>query len=230
MDFRTLTIHGKDALALLEEHRAMFPETGEYPFLIGDDEELEMLEEMREDLERTAADYIRASRKIDAARWFANAAQEERDEFAADGEEFDEAELIGEWPADLDDRESNLYLPRNSNGKFRPKLIVGFAAIEEPWHLPAAMKYGSWNACPSPAEHCALHHYWQAKYGAQIVGMSHDVIECFVSNPPTTRKEAMKLAWEQYWYCGDIVSQGCGSISALAATLLNNKKWFFWWD
>jgi hypothetical protein len=40
----------------------------------------------------------------------------------------------------------------------------------------------------------------------------------------------MALAWEQYWYCLDIVDQGVGSVSALAATLLNSTYWYFWWD
>ncbi|MBL8817724.1 MAG: DUF4253 domain-containing protein [Planctomyces sp.] len=29
---------------------------------------------------------------------------------------------------------------------------------------------------------------------------------------------------------GDIVEQGCESISNLAATLVNSGYWYFWWD
>ena len=28
----------------------------------------------------------------------------------------------------------------------------------------------------------------------------------------------------------DIVEQGCGSVSYLAATLINSPYWYFWWD
>ncbi len=64
----------------------------------------------------------------------------------------------------------------------------------------------------------------------EIAGVSGDVIECIVENPPTDRESATALAWEQYWYCGDIVDQGCGKILNLAATLLNSRNWYFWWD
>jgi hypothetical protein len=60
--------------------------------------------------------------------------------------------------------------------------------------------------------------------------MSGDVVECVVTKPPTDRNAATNLAWEQYWYCVDIVEQGCESVSNLAATLLNSPYWYFWWD
>ena len=34
---------------------------------------------------------------------------------------------------------------------------------------------------------------------------------------------------EQFAYCDDIVHQGAQTICNLAA-LLNNPRWFFWWD
>jgi hypothetical protein len=48
--------------------------------------------------------------------------------------------------------------------------------------------------------------------------------------PPTTRPEALRLAKLQYHYCSDIVTQGVGTIDALAARLLNGYSWSFWWD
>lgn len=227
MEIRTQTIHGREAIAFLQKHREKYRSGGEYPFLIGDENELEMLEEMQEDIDQSVDDYLRKARRIKVASWFAKAEKNE----LADNEDFDKVELAGKWPKNSPPSDDlNLSLLRNLDGKFRAKLIVGFVRIDEPWHLPAAMKYGSWNACPSPEEHCALHRYWEAEYGAEIVCMSHDVIECFVSRPPQTRAAALKLAWEQYWYCNDIVDQGCDTISVLAASLLKCRRWFFWWD
>jgi len=40
----------------------------------------------------------------------------------------------------------------------------------------------------------------------------------------------MELAKEQYIFCNDIVDQGVGTVSALAATLLDSNYWYFWWD
>jgi hypothetical protein len=92
------------------------------------------------------------------------------------------------------------------------------------------LKYGAWNECPQPEVHCAFHREWESRWRAQITGMSGDVVECLVLKPPSKKDEAVRLAWEQYWYCPDIVEQGCGSVAELAATLLNSAYWFFWWD
>ena len=100
----------------------------------------------------------------------------------------------------------------------------------EPWQLPAVMRFGGWNSCPEPAVHCAIHRQWQAEYGAWITGLSNDTIECLVESPPRDRDAALRLAWQQYWYCNDIVDQGCGTINRLAARLMNSPYWFFWWD
>jgi hypothetical protein len=116
------------------------------------------------------------------------------------------------------------------SGKLKPEVYLGFAKIDQPWHLPAVLKYGKWNECPAPEVHCAFHREWQTKFGAEITGMSGDVVECVVKRPPGNREAATTLAWEQYWYCADIVEQGCESISSLAAILLNSPYWYFWWD
>ena len=60
--------------------------------------------------------------------------------------------------------------------------------------------------------------------------MSRDIIEMSVAHPPRTRESALIVAREQYVYCSDIVDQGVGTISNLAATLLNGRIWYFWWD
>jgi hypothetical protein len=116
------------------------------------------------------------------------------------------------------------------SGNIKPEVYVGLARITKPWHLPAVLKYGDWNECPEPEVHCAFHSEWHDRFGAQITGMSGDVVECMVTNPPTDREQATALAWQQYWYCADIVEQGCGSVSNLAATLIKSPYWYFWWD
>ena len=56
------------------------------------------------------------------------------------------------------------------------------------------------------------------------------VIEMAVTRPPQTREEAITLATEQYFYCSDIVDQGTETIDRLAAEILAQPRWFFWWD
>ncbi|MCA9022048.1 MAG: DUF4253 domain-containing protein, partial [Planctomycetaceae bacterium] len=115
-------------------------------------------------------------------------------------------------------------------GNFLPEVYIGLAEVETSWQLPAVLKFGGWNDCPEAEIQCAFHRKWQTEFGAEICSVGGGVIECTVNRPPQDQQSAMQLAWEQYWYCADIVDQGCETISNLGATLLKSPYWFFWWD
>jgi hypothetical protein len=222
--FTTLKIAGSDAVRLLHEHRSNYAATGLYPFLIGDAEELGRIEEAAEFNRQEPAAIIKGSLEVSIAEWIAGRRGE------AEEYDFSPEELLDEWPGDVAEKGSIGLHKDVLSGKIKPEVYLGLATIEKPWHLPAVLKYGGWNECPDPEVQCAFHRQWQERYGAEITGMSGDVVECVVRKPPTDRKAAITLAWEQYWYCADIVEQGCGSVSNLAATLLNSPYWYFWWD
>jgi hypothetical protein len=224
LELTTLKIPGRDAIRLLNEHRSSYPATGKYPFLIGDAEELERIQESAESDKREPSAIIRASLEIDTAQWIAVRRGEVEDS------EFSPEELLEDWPNEIAETGSIGLHKDVLTGEIKPEIYLGLATIEKPWHLPAILKYGAWNECPEPEVHCAFHREWQEKFGAEITGMSGDVVECVVTKPPSDPKGAAILAWEQYWYCQDIVEQGCGSVSNLAATLLNSPYWYFWWD
>jgi hypothetical protein len=222
--FSAIKVSGSEALAVLEKRRAAYLSTGEYPFLIGDADDLDRATEHLGFIDDDPNDIIQASFKVDLDRWIADLRKE------AVGWEFSEEVMLGEWPGESREKGSVGLHKEILTGKIKMKVFVGSAKIEEPWQLPAYMKYGNWNACPAPSVHCAFFRKWQREYGAQIVGMSNDVIECKVADPPRDREAAVELAWEQFWYCEDIVYQGCETIHNLAATLLNSPYWYFWWD
>jgi hypothetical protein len=222
--FTTLKIAGGDAVRLLNEHRSRYAATGQYPFMIGDTEELGRIQEAAEFNEQDPAALVRVSLDVKTAEWIAGRRKD------AEEYEFSPDEILCEWPGDIREKGSIGLHKDVLTGKIKPDVYLGLAKIEKPWHLPAILKYGAWNDCPEPEVHCAFHRQWQERYGAEITGMSGDVVECAVTKPPTDRKSATALAWEQYWYCTDIVEQGCGSVSNLAATLLNSPYWYFWWD
>jgi hypothetical protein len=224
MNFDTKLVNGAEALNLLNQYRARFRATNQFPFLIGDDRELERLREAAEFNKGNPAKIIEASSAIKTAEWIAERRQE------AEEYEFSPDEVLGEWPGEVREKGSIGLHKDVLTGKIKPKVYLGMATISMPWYLPAIVKYGAWNDCPEPEVHCAFHRAWQANYGAEITGMSGDVIECIVANPPSNRNDAIALAWEQYWYCADIVDQGCGSVANLAATLVNSPYWYFWWD
>ena len=144
-------------------------------------------------------------------------------------------EIMGTWP-DLFDPES--YDPedflkpseRLEVPKGQKTVSLCFFPVEQSWQVPALLRYGGWNVCPLPVEHSSIHLSWHKRYGAEIVCLSGDTIECFVPHPPTTQQECRKLALEHFAYCSDIVRQEHGSLEALATDLLRNRIWYFWWD
>lgn len=224
MTFSTDKIAGSDAIATLESRRASYRKTRQYPFLIGDTEELERIKEAAEFSDQSFDDIIRGALDVDLEKWIA----ERRTE--AEEYELSPEDTLGIWPGEVAQKGAVSLHRDVLSGKIKPEVFVGSASIEEPWYLPAILKYGAWNDCPEPKVHCAFHRKWQSEFGAQIVGMSGDVIECMVNNPPLDQATAIELAWQQYWYCADIVEQGCESVSNLAATLLKSPYWYFWWD
>jgi len=92
------------------------------------------------------------------------------------------------------------------------------------------LRFGGWNECPSPEVHVALMRLWQERFGAEVVGITRDVVEMRVERPPTNKVDALRLAKQQYLYCQDIVDQGTQTLESLAAVLLGGTSWFFWWD
>ncbi len=114
----------------------------------------------------------------------------------------------------------------------KPLASVRIAKIPtlETWLVPIYLKCGGWNACPEAVDHAVVAKYWFDKYGAEIVAATGSVMEFEVARPAATKEAALELAKEQYVYCGDIVDQGVGDIQSLAATVLDDKNWYFWWD
>jgi hypothetical protein len=84
-------------------------------------------------------------------------------------------------------------------------------------------------ACVARAQVAAMR-TWRDRYGAELIGMSSDTLNLRVATRPKTRQEALALARDHYVYCTDIVDQGLQTYSALAASLMANEWWFFWWD
>jgi hypothetical protein len=222
--FTTIKVAGSDALDTLVSRRELFLQTGEYPFLIGDANEVQRFTDRAVFTSQSTSEIIESSMKLDVDDWiFQRRKEAEEDELPIE-------ETLGVWPGEVSNKGSLSLHTEILSGRPLPEVFLGIASIQEPWQLLAALKYGFWNCCPEPEVHCAFFRKWQFQYGAEIAGISSDVIECMVSNPPRDQATAIALAWEQYWYCADIVDQGCESVCNLAATLLNSSYWYFWWD
>jgi hypothetical protein len=135
---------------------------------------------------------------------------------------------VGEWPSEVDPS-PGLSVARET-GKPLLKVHIALLPTDDWTTIPAHLKWGGWNACPPPEYHIAALRSWRDRFGAELVGLSHDTMNLNVTRRPTTREAALELAREHYLYCDDIVNQGTGTLSPLAASLMTDDWWYFWWD
>ncbi len=220
LSFPVLELPGDRAVAELEARLAV--PGGPAPILLGDAGDLARLEEGCQDpapVDEVLADALR----LDLDAWYAHALED-------DELDDEDPELLGEWPARAEPHRGPIAHLDLRTQRPKPRVLLGLVPAAEPWHLPAHLGIGGWNACPDTHVHAALARRWWEEYGARIVAITGDTIEFRADRPPRGREASLALAREQLRYCSDIVTQGVGSIRALAATLDGARDWYFWWD
>lgn len=136
----------------------------------------------------------------------------------------------GEWPADPPPSTGLTVATDILTGKPLANVHIALVPTDDWTTVPAYLRWGGWNDCPPPEVHVAALRAWHARYDLQLVGLNLDTMNLRAAKRPTTREEALALAHEQYAYCTDIVEQGTGTYSVLAAALMSDDWWFFWWD
>lgn len=97
------------------------------------------------------------------------------------------------------------------------------------WEAPAYFDYGGWNACPHPQAHVAMQHLWHTRYGAEIVILEFDIMDCRVLRPPQTREFAWAVAYQQMMYDETLILEHYNSIEQAAADLIAYPIWTFGW-
>jgi hypothetical protein len=132
---------------------------------------------------------------------------------------------LGRWPSRAESLPA-LSVALDYRGGLKKRVHVALIETNDWTTIPAHLNYGGWNACPLPEYHIAALRSWRDRYGAELVGLSSDRIDLRVARRPQARAEALDLAREHYIYCNDIVDQGLGTFSKLAACLMAND----WWD
>ena len=244
-----LTVPGPWAVGAWEDLRGLTEQTGYWPVLLGDDRDLENLQEHLKRLRYPrAVRILEEAATIDPLEWFENRRLDEIDEIERGLEEPEDlarwterVKLLSEegplrglpqglWPADSRPARDFRSPLDPATGEPVPCVHIGLVSTALGWQVPAFLRYGAWNECPSAAEHAALFQFWGEQYGAEVVAMAGDVIEMRVAQPPTNRDDAVELAAQHYLYCKDIVTQGTETLQRLAATLLGGTVWYFWWD
>jgi hypothetical protein len=248
-------VSGREAIATWFRLRKAVPKTGRWPVLLGSDEELEMIQENLEDGIKegpTPAKVLAYARRVNTARLFdrwQKIVVENAQEALAECREDGVTEVQAEYEAMLAQEAAFRGMPRGPwpEGDFwaadefsipydiltkvpHNRVHIGLLPTANSWDAAAFLLFGSWNACPHAHHHVAIMKAWHERYGAEVVGITHDIVEMFVRRPPRSKARALELAREHYLYCDDIVDQGTQTIDKLAATLRGGTVWYFWWD
>ncbi|MBB6097035.1 hypothetical protein HNR42_000449 [Deinobacterium chartae] len=233
----TFCVPGREAVSAWRALRAAFPETGLWPLITGEGP-FEPDDAFPEDGGRAL---LEAARRLDLQAWLRRRLEEDARDDDPDG---------AQGPITLDPVNARLFaedVPAPQGGP-RP-LEEGLTSVRDPlswsplrevwmlllpvqrcWEVHAVLGYGGWNDYPEPEVHVALMQRWNARYGAEPVALTRDVVELWAPRPLQDPAEALVLASEQYAYCGDVVWQGTESVPNLAGALLDNEVWYFWWD
>jgi hypothetical protein len=179
---------------------------------------------------RPVAECLSAAEAIKFPQDLFKMRRDERAALPADHLEDEYEPPLGEWPT-VEYPSTGLSIAHDliTREPF-PKVCIVLVPTNDSTTILAHLHWGSWNECPAPEYHVAALRHWRDVYGAELVGLGRDTIDLKVMRKPTTRDEAIELARVQYAYCADIIDQGCGSYSVLAAQVLAHDWWFFWWD
>lgn len=219
--FRTVAVHGINAMALLHSLRQDFAEgSGVYPFLVGDEDDLDRLLEMIDPPADGGRDILAQAAGLDVDAWIL---ARRRGSETTDQDDPAEPEQAPTAPNTV--LQTPYDMPRE---RLKPLQFIGLCELSDPAELFARLGYGGWNTCPEPHVHVALHRHWREHLGVELAALQADVVECTVPRTPQT---AMAIAQAHDAYCPDTIDQGpCGTARALGAALSESTCWYFWWD
>jgi len=221
------TIEGTKAIACLNAFRNRVAQTGYWPVILGDADDMRMHRESQTHHPLKPSIAIANAATIDGKQWLDTVKEEE---IAAAEEDEEALAPHDEWPNELTPTGTIIGHRAVITGEPLPAVFMGLVPTVNSLEIPAFLNFGGWNSCQKPEEHISVLRYWDKTYALKMVTVKFDVLELQVLKPPTNKIDALHLAEEQFYYCMDIVTQGVESLEALAAKLLNGKFWYFWWD
>lgn len=109
------------------------------------------------------------------------------------------------------------------------RVQIGLVPAVAGWEVPALLAWsGAERDDIGGAEHLSVLHFWHESYGADLVALGLDTVECLVARPPDDARAAFELAVQHYAYCPALMDNLAPAMGALAATLFGTH-WFFDW-
>lgn len=228
--WRLESVGGEAALQTWDALRQRHPRTGLWPVILGDDPAT--VDQLTWRVEILASDRpgIPVIDAVDPApdlflRWMGNPAE---DDYLNDVPshlaklEADEA-AIRERLASRRDADA----VRATSGQHVQIALVPAAAG---WEVPALLAWaGAERLDITGADHLSVLHFWHEVYGADLLSLGMERMECLVARPPDDARGAFELAVQQYAYCPNLMDNLVPAIGALAATLFG-RHWYFDWS
>jgi hypothetical protein len=128
-------------------------------------------------------------------------------------------------------------LAEAEEGRLPDVALRAAVATHQPAFLPAAVGWTGFgvDSPGSPEARClevaAVLRSWETRYGARPLRIGSDtILRVLVERPPSTFEAAIRVAAEHLAF-GDEYGRYSGQpISELAAELVGNPVWHFWWD
>ncbi|HEX2576870.1 MAG TPA: DUF4253 domain-containing protein [Aquihabitans sp.] len=109
------------------------------------------------------------------------------------------------------------------------RVQIGLVPATAGWEVPALLAWsGAERDGIAGAEHLSVLHFWHGAYGADLVALGLDTLECLVARPPEDARGAFELAVQHYAYCPALMDNLAPAMGALAATLFG-RHWLFDW-
>lgn len=108
-------------------------------------------------------------------------------------------------------------------------ILLAYVPAEEPWDIFRHLPIGGWGRCPDAKRLAAFCRELYRDFGAVPAVISGDTLELVPARRPEG-EVAYALALKMCALCPDIVTQGMGSVWALADSLSKSDVWYFWWE
>ena len=98
------------------------------------------------------------------------------------------------------------------------------------WVVPELLGWdGAVNHDVEGGEHSAVLGRWAGLFGAELFGLTRDVLQLLITRPPVDERSRLEAAAELYAYCPDVVDQGVETLEALTP-MAASREWWLWWD
>lgn len=236
-----VVVGGVEAIDAWEALRALVPETGSWPVLLGHYSTHGQVVEAVSSMDK-GEDYcpfspedtnrlIQEGSAFDLDAWIAeNDASEDDDEFDEDEDDEDDDEMSAAFFQPIEPQSGYTIHTDVLTNKPYDMVAILLCPTDIPWQVPAYLKCSAGNYDMDTDVFVGFLKSWYERYGAEIVGWNGATLELKVTRPCNDTAEAAALAREQYAFCFDLVEQGYLSLERLEQSLLGASSWYFWWD